>query len=156
MSQTLRGIFVNQSRVVLGINRKTLGIGIKHIKNVHKYIRKEDIPEHTLFVIITDGYENASHKYSSNEVKKMIEKQKKEKNWEFLFIGANIDAIETAKHYGIDRDYAFNYNGDAIGSAIVYNSISEKLTKTRACGKNKKSSNECFDDITNDYENRKV
>ena len=65
--------------------------------------RPEDVPEHTMFVIITDGYENASHRYDSDRVKAMIENQKKKYGWEFLFIGANIDAVETAKHFGKRR-----------------------------------------------------
>ena len=85
-----------------------MGDAIHHIRNVHKYIRKEDVPEHTIFVIITDGQENDSHRYSSDEVKKMVSQQK-EKDWEFLFLGANIDAVETAKHYGISADRATNY-----------------------------------------------
>ena len=90
-----------------------IGGAIHHIGNVHKYIRNEDVPEHTIFVITTDGMENASHKYSSDKVKSMIERQKERYGWEFLFIGANIDAVETAARYGIGRDRAVNYNADA-------------------------------------------
>ena len=81
-----------------------IGGAIHHIGNIHKYAREEDVPEHTLFVIMTDGMENASRIYSSNKVKKMIERQKNRYGWEFLFIGANIDSVETAKHFGIDPD----------------------------------------------------
>ena len=77
-----------------------IGGAIHHIGNIHKYARPEDVPAHTMFVITTDGMENASHRYSSEEVKKMIERQKTKYGWEFLFIGANIDAVETAKHFG--------------------------------------------------------
>ena len=76
-----------------------IGGAIHHIGNIHKYARPEDVPEHTMFVITTDGRENASSKYSSDEVKKMIEREKEEYGWEFLFIGANIDSVETAKHF---------------------------------------------------------
>ena len=72
-----------------------IGGAIHHIGNVHKYARKEDVPEHTLFVITTDGMENASRRYDSEKVKKMIERQKEKYGWEFLFLGANIDAVET-------------------------------------------------------------
>ncbi|MBQ4251549.1 MAG: VWA domain-containing protein, partial [Erysipelotrichaceae bacterium] len=84
-----------------------MGDAIKHIKNVHKYIREEDVPEHTLFVITTDGYENASRRYSAAEVRKMVSAQK-EAGWQFLFLGANIDAVETARSYGIDEDKSVN------------------------------------------------
>ena len=78
-----------------------IGGAIHHIGNVHKYARNEDVPEHTLFVITTDGMENASRRYDSETVKKMIERQKEKYGWEFLFLGANIDAVETAKHFGV-------------------------------------------------------
>ena len=81
-----------------------IGGAIHHIGNIHKYARPEDVPEHTMFIITTDGMENASHRYSSDQVKKMIERQKEQYGWEFLFIGANIDAVETAAQFGIDRN----------------------------------------------------
>lgn len=109
-----------------------LGGAIHHIGNIHKYARREDVPEHTMFVIITDGMENASHKYSSDKVKKMIE-QEKENGWEFLFIGANIDAVETAKYYGIDEDRAVNYHADSVGTRIVYDTVSKACCDVRSC-----------------------
>lgn len=81
-----------------------VGGAIHHIGNVHKYAREEDRPTKTLFVITTDGLENASRNYSFKDVKKMIERQKEKYNWEFLFLGANIDAIEVAGNMGISRD----------------------------------------------------
>ena len=84
-----------------------IGLTVSHIEQVHRYIRKEDVPAHTMFVITTDGMENASKEYSSDKVKRMIEDKKKD-GWEFLFIGANIDAVETAKHFGISEDRAVN------------------------------------------------
>lgn len=96
-----------------------MGDTITHIKDIHKYQRrKEDIPEHTLFVIVTDGLENASHKYSSDDVKKMVERQK-EVGWEFLFLGANIDAVETARSFSIDESRAVNYINDSVGISKV-------------------------------------
>ena len=86
-----------------------IGGAIHHIGNVHKYARDEDRPEHTLFVITTDGMENASHWYDSETVKRMIRRQQKQYGWEFLFLGANIDAVETARHFGIGKDRAVNY-----------------------------------------------
>ena len=109
-----------------------IGGAIRHIGNVHKYIRNEDVPEHTMFVITTDGMENSSRKYGSEEVKKMIERQKKEHGWEFLFIGANIDAVETAAKFGIDGDRAVNYNADGEGTHILYNSVSMVVENLRA------------------------
>ncbi|MBQ1512644.1 MAG: VWA domain-containing protein [Erysipelotrichaceae bacterium] len=111
-----------------------LGGAIKHIRNVHKYIREEDIPAHTIFVITTDGLENASHHYSSDQVKRMVAEQK-EKGWEFLFLGANIDAVETAKMYGIDKDRSVNYVPDSIGNAKNFVVLSETIAKFRAKGK---------------------
>lgn len=131
-----------------------IGYSIKHIDSVYKYIREEDIPEHTLFVIITDGYENASHVYSSDEVKKMIKDRQDNKNWEFLFIGANIDAVETASNIGIDREYAFNYIADKIGNSIVYDCISEKISTVKKAVRGCKSSNESLCKITKDHKKR--
>ena len=109
-----------------------IGGAIHHIGNIHKYARPEDVPEHTMFVITTDGMENASHIYSSDEVKRMIERQKKKYGWEFLFIGANIDSVETAKHFGIGADRAVNYQADGRGTAVVFNTVSETVCNVRA------------------------
>ena len=109
-----------------------IGGAIKHIGNIHKYARPEDVPEHTMFVITTDGQENASHKYTSEQVKNMIERQKKKYGWEFLFIGANIDAIKTASQYGIGADRAVNYNCDSAGTELNYKVMSETICAFRA------------------------
>ncbi len=109
-----------------------IGGAIHHIGNVHKYAREEDVPENTIFIITTDGQENASHRYSSNKVKQMIERQKEKYGWEFLFIGANIDAVETAKCYGIDRNRAVNYNADAQGTSVLYETVSKAVCNVRA------------------------
>jgi len=108
-----------------------IGGAIHHIGNVHKYARDEDRPEHTLFIITTDGMENASHKYSSDRVKKMIERQKTKYGWEFLFLGANIDAVETAGNFGIDADRAVNYHCDSEGTALNYEVLSEAICSIR-------------------------
>ncbi len=110
-----------------------LGGAIHHIGNIHKYARPEDVPEHTMFIITTDGMENASQRYSSEQVKRMIERQKEKYGWEFLFIGANIDAVETARRYGISEDRAVNYNADAEGTGIVYESVACAVSKVRKC-----------------------
>ena len=109
-----------------------IGGAIHHIGNIHKYARREDVPEHTMFVIMTDGMENASHRYSSDRVKQMIEHEKTEYGWEFLFIGANIDAVETAKHFGIDEDRAVDYRADSQGTAVVYDSVSDAVCAMRS------------------------
>lgn len=108
-----------------------IGGAIHHIGNVHKYASAEDVPEHTLFVITTDGMENASHRYSSEKVKKMIERQKEKYGWEFLFLGANIDAVETARHFGISEDRAVNYHSDSEGTQLNYEVLSEAICSVR-------------------------
>ncbi|MBQ7862783.1 MAG: VWA domain-containing protein [Clostridia bacterium] len=110
-----------------------IGSAIHHIGNIHKYARPEDVPEHTMFIITTDGMENASQQYSSEQVKKMIERQKEKYGWEFLFIGANIDAVETARRYGINEDRAVNYNADAKGTGILYESVACAVSNVRKC-----------------------
>ncbi|MBQ4618782.1 MAG: hypothetical protein IJB25_02725 [Clostridia bacterium] len=110
-----------------------IGGAIHHIGNVHKYAREEDRPEKTMFIITTDGMENASRKYSSDRVKQMIERQKSKYGWEFLFLGANIDAVETAGHFGIQADRAVNYHSDKQGTALNYEVLSEAISSVRAC-----------------------
>ncbi len=128
-----------------------LGGAIHHIGNIHKYARKEDVPEHTMFIITTDGMENASHKYSSDKVKKMIERQKERYGWEFLFIGANIDAVETAKSYGISADRAVNYNADSFGTGIVYEAVACAVSNVR---KRKNLDASWSEEINEDYKSR--
>ena len=109
-----------------------IGGAIHHIGNIHKYARPEDVPEHTMFVITTDGQENASHRYTSEQVKKMIELRREKYGWEFLFIGANIDSVETAARYGIDKDRAVNYNADSKGTKVLYDSVANAVCNVRA------------------------
>ena len=108
-----------------------LGGAIHHIGNVHKYAREEDVPEHTVFVITTDGMENASHRYGKAEVKRMVERQKEKYGWEFLFLGANIDAISAAEGIGIRRDRAVKYVQDREGMELNYRVVSDTLCKMR-------------------------
>lgn len=110
-----------------------VGGAIHHIGNVHKYARKEDVPKKTLFIIITDGMENASRHYQYDKVRRMIERQKERYGWEFLFLGANIDAVAEAKRFGIHESMAANYHCDDIGTALNYEVISEAITGVRAC-----------------------
>lgn len=111
-----------------------VGGAIHHIGNVHKYARDEDRPEKTLFVITTDGIENASRYYDYDKVKKMVERQKEKYGWEFLFLGANIDAVEVAGRFGIRADHAVNYECDSAGTQLNYEVLSNAVSQVRACG----------------------
>ena len=128
-----------------------IGGAIKHISSVHRYICPEDVPEHTMFVITTDGLENSSHKYSSKEVKKMVREKEKE-GWEFLFIGANIDSVETAQSFGISSDRAVNYHADSKGTEILYESVCAQVSNVR---KNKSVSADWSRSINDDFNKRK-
>ena len=108
-----------------------LGGAIHHIANIHKYAREEDRPEKTLFIITTDGMENASRIYTYDKVKKMVEEEKEKYGWEFLFLGANIDAIEVAGRFGIGADRAINYECDSKGTALNYQVLSETVSAVR-------------------------
>lgn len=108
-----------------------IGGAIRHIGNIHKYARPEDVPEHTLFVIITDGMENASRHYTAHKVQEMIRHQKKKYGWEFLFLGANIDAVQTAGHLGIDPDRAVNYHADGQGTRLNYEVVGQAVAAVR-------------------------
>ena len=110
-----------------------MGDAIHHISNVHKYAREEDVPEHTVFVIITDGMENSSCRYSSEEVKKMVEERKEKKGWEFLFLGANIDARAVADDMGIEEERSACFVNDSRGNALKYEGISRAMSKVRKC-----------------------
>ncbi len=128
-----------------------IGCAVQHISSIHKYARPEDVPEHTMFVITTDGQENASHRYTGEQVRKMIERQKEEYGWEFLFIGANIDAVETAARYGIGKDRAVNYNADKKGTHILFDSVAEAVCNVRARAP---LSADWSEDINADYQSR--
>lgn len=110
-----------------------VGGAIRHIGNVHKYARREDVPEKTLFIITTDGMENASRRYTYDKVRSMIERQKERYGWEFIFLGANIDAAAEARRMGIDESMAANYNCDEDGTALNFEVISEAITNVRMC-----------------------
>jgi len=109
-----------------------VGDAIRHIGSIHKYARREDVPEKTLFVITTDGMENASRRYSYDKVKKMIERQKEQYGWEFLFLGANIDAAAEAGRFGISADRAVTYKCDQEGTALNYEVIGQAVCSVRA------------------------
>lgn len=129
-----------------------IGDAVKHIGNIHKYARPEDVPEHTMFIITTDGMENSSRKYTYDTIKKLIEKQKKKYGWEFLFIGANIDAVEVAEQVGISRERAANYAADSKGTGVVFESLAAPISALR---KNCSIDREWAENIEMDLESRK-
>lgn len=111
----------------------TIGHAICHITNIHKYLRKEDLPKHTMFIIITDGMENSSHKYDYGMIRQLIELQKEKYGWEFMFLGANIDAVDVASHMGIDESRAVNFNCDSEGTELNYEVLSDAIYVLREC-----------------------
>ena len=128
-----------------------VGKAIHHIGNVHKYARPEDRPEKTLFVITTDGMENASRQYTYERLKAMIERQKARYGWEFIFLGANIDAAKEAARFGIDADCAANYHADTKGTAVIYEAMSEAVCAVRS---HRPMSKEWKRNVDEDYKKR--
>ncbi len=108
-----------------------VGSTIRHIVNIHRYARPEDVPAHTLFVITTDGMENASHVFSAGQVRAMIEKERGQYGWEFLFLGANMDAVQTARDFGIGEDHAVTYQCDSVGTQLNYEVLSDTIGSFR-------------------------
>ena len=129
-----------------------VGSAIDHIGNIHKYARRSDVTEKTMFVIMTDGMENASHRYDSRRVKEMIRRQEEKYGWEFLFLGANIDAVETGASFGIRADRAVNFHCDEDGMALNYAVINDTVANVRACGC---MPSEWKADIERDYQTRR-
>ena len=111
-----------------------VGGAINHIGNIHKYARKEDVPEKTIFVIMTDGYENASRRYDYDEIRRMITRQKKKYDWEFMFLGANIDVISEARKFGVDEEMAVEFLNDKKGTAVSYDAICDAVSNCRTYG----------------------
>ncbi|MEI6132730.1 MAG: hypothetical protein WCQ41_07900 [Bacillota bacterium] len=109
-----------------------VGGAINHIGNIHKYAREADRPEKTVFIITTDGMENASRLFNYERVKMMIERQKAKYTWEFIFLGANIDAVEVADRFGIQADRAANYHADSEGTKLNYEVVSETIRRIRS------------------------
>ena len=134
-----------------------IGGAIHHIANVHRYAREEDRPEKTLFIITTDGMENASRLYTYDKVRMMVEKQKEKYGWEFLFLGANIDAIQTAGRFGISANRAINYESDHEGTALNYQVLSQTVSAVRR-SRSRKVSDEmmeaCIAPVREYYERR--
>ena len=130
-----------------------LGGTIRHIANIHRYARPEDVPARTSFVIMTDGLENASRCFGSDEVKRMIRHEKEKYGWEFLFLAANIDAVETAERISIQRDRAVNYHPDELGVRAAYKAVSDAVSARRACAE--PLSADWSEEVDRDYQNRK-
>lgn len=130
-----------------------IGNTINKIVNAHRHTSKEEVAEQTLFVITTDGMENASREFSYDKVRQMIEYQKNKYGWEFIFLGANIDAVETAQRFGIQHDRAADYNADGEGTMLNYDVISEAVSNIRA---NRKITENWKERIEEDYEKRKT
>ena len=108
-----------------------VGNAVNHIRTIHKYAREEDLPEKTVFVITTDGEENSSREFTYRKVKELIEKQQKDCGWEFLFLGANIDAGEEAARIGIDPDQAVRYECDSAGTLLNFEVLGEAMCSMR-------------------------
>ena len=134
-----------------------IGTSINYIAGVHKNLAPEDRPEKTLFVITTDGMENSSREYDYRKVKKMVENEKKKYGWEFLFLGANIDAIEVAGKFGVSADRAVNYKCDSMGTAHNYKVLTGAVSALRRSSSKKESDmilQECCAEISRDFEAR--
>lgn len=128
-----------------------IGITLQKIIRVAKYTTKEDLTPKVIFVIVTDGMENASREYSSQKIKSMIEEQKTKYGWEFIFLGANIDAVETASHYGVSADRAMNYVPDRKGTNLNFKVMSYTVEKFRKTGQ---VPEDAFDEIRKDHKQR--
>ena len=129
-----------------------LGGAIHHIANVHRYAREEDRPEKTIFVVMTDGLENASRRYTYEKVKNMISKEQEKYGWEFLFLGANMDAVALAGRVGIRQDRAVRFHNDAEGVELNYEVLDEAVTSFRTVGRVREA---WAAPIQKDYKSRK-
>ncbi len=128
-----------------------MGGAIHHIGNIHKYAREEDVPEKTVFVITTDGMENSSRTYSAAQVRQMVKHEQDKYGWEFLFLGANIDAVETARRYGLRDGHAVRFHNDKEGIELNYSVVSETITSVRS---SKKVPEDWLNEIKEDYKGR--
>lgn len=134
-----------------------IGRTVNHISDIHKYAREEDRPEKTIFIITTDGLENASREFSYDKIKKLLTKKQEKDGWEFLFLGANIDAIEVAGKMGISRDDACDYVCDEAGTALNFDVMSNVIGSVRRARSRKEAKMAkmaCCEAIRDDYANR--
>lgn len=134
-----------------------VGKAIHHIGNVHKYAREEDRPNKTLFIITTDGMENSSKEYSYDRVRRMIEKEKEKYGWEFIFLGANMDAIQLAGRFGVDRNRVARFGNDCVGIELNYQVVTQMVSKVRksesiSAMKNELDADDGLCQIQNDYD----
>lgn len=139
--------FVGGSTALLDAIGKTIHKIAAAQKNTAEDYRAEKV----MFVIITDGEENASRHYSSKQVKEMIQQQKERYGWEFIFLGANIDAVETAGRFGIEADRAVDYVPDGAGTELNFCMMSKAVASFRACGAVPAA---CLDEIRKDMKTR--
>ena len=128
-----------------------LGRAIRKTVNVQRHLPEEERAENVVFVVITDGYENASREYSYKDIRRMVKLEQEKYGWEFLFLGANIDAVETAKSIGISEDRAAQYHNDSIGHAVNFEALDEAITTVRC---NMKLTGGWKKKIENDYKSR--
>ncbi|MEO2075861.1 MAG: vWA domain-containing protein [Bacillus sp. (in: firmicutes)] len=128
-----------------------IGFTIQKIVNVQKRTSEEERAEKVLFVITTDGMENASREFTPDKIKKMVQMQKEEYGWEFLFLGANIDAVSTAARFGIEEDFAVDYHADEVGTQLNYEAVSEAVSNLRS---GKKIERTWKEGIERDYSRR--
>ena len=152
---TEKEYFVRGSTALLD----AVGGAIHHIGNVHKYAREEDVPEKTLFIITTDSMENSSRQYTYDKVRKMVERQKEKYHWEFIFLGANMDAVSVANNFGVDRNHAVTYECDGAGTALNYKVMSKMVSRARKAESAKAmgaafDSEEMLAEIRDDYGKR--
>lgn len=129
-----------------------VGNAVNHIRTIHKYAREEDLPEKTVFVITTDGEENSSREFTYRKVKELIERQQKDCGWEFIFLGANIDAGEEAARIGIDPDQAVRYECDSAGTLLNFEVLGKAMCSVR---KGKKLNRSWKKDIEKYYGEKK-
>jgi Mg-chelatase subunit ChlD len=129
-----------------------VGRTILHVAKRQRYARAEERAERVLVVIITDGMENASREYDAAQIRRMIQREQEKYHWEFLFLGANMDAVTEARHYGIAADRAVRYHNDSRGARLNYEAVSKVAYELRECGSVPEDWNR---DIRNDYDSRK-
>ena len=131
-----------------------IGGAIHHIGNIHKYAREEDVPEKTIFVITTDGLENASKRYSYRDIKKMIKRQEEKYGWEFLFLGANIDVAKESDRLGIRQDRAVRYVNDSEGIELNYEVVGCAMSAMRCMPDSRKMDGSWKAKIEKDFKKR--
>lgn len=131
-----------------------VGYAIRHIGNIHKYAREEDVPEKTIFVITTDGLENASKRYSYSDIKRMIKRQEEKYGWEFLFLGANIDVARESERLGIREDRAVRFVNDSEGIELNYEVVGCAMSAMRSMPDTRNLGGGWKDKIEKDFKKR--